>query len=66
MSYAITNSEKLSTVPLEDKQIIFSQDDQIIYVDLYENGEILRKAYLSNLPGRVAELESVASRLENI
>lgn len=45
MSFAITNKNTLSTVPLKDKQVIFSVDEQAIYADLYEDGEVRRKQY---------------------
>ena len=67
MSFSIANKDTLSAVPLIDKQIIFSVDEQTMYVDLANaDGEIARSPYLAGLPGRVAELEEVAAQLSDI
>lgn len=67
MSFSIANKDTLSAVPLIDKQIIFSVDEQTMYVDLAKaDGEVVRSPYLADLPGRVSELEEVAARLAEI
>jgi hypothetical protein len=67
MSFSIANKDTLNTVPIVDKQIIFSVDEQTMYVDLANaDGEVVRSPYLADLPGRVSELEEVAARLAEI
>lgn len=42
MSFAITNKDKLNTVPVEDKQLVLSLDERRLYADIDSAGVVSR------------------------
>ena len=71
MSFGITESAGLDSVPKIDKQILFSTDDGKLYADFHdkESGEVVRKMYgadITALENSVAELQEVAARLAEL